>query len=265
MLKAAVRSLLESVGIGIYRLPDRRSTSQDIPDKQFYAPLFSPWKGYGDFPAYYSVARPYTLVSPDRCHILLAVARQASSLPGAWIECGVFRGGTAMLLAKLLNELGRNAPLHLFDTFAGMPETDARVDLHEKGDFSDTSVEGVRAGIRAVAGPAAERVVFHPGVMPETFQGCAIDRVALAHVDVDIYRSVLDCCEFIYPRLVDGGILLFDDYGFPACPGARRAVDEFFVDRRENPIVLPTGQALVVKCPTGAPARNVQPVSSAAV
>ena len=70
------------------------------------------------------------------------------------------------------------------------------------------------------------------------------------HVDVDLYRPTLDACEYFYPRLVPGGVLLFDEYGFPAARGERDAVDEYFADKSESPIVLPTGQAIVLKLPT---------------
>jgi O-methyltransferase len=66
-------------------------------------------------------------------------------------------------------------------------------------------------------------------------------------VDVDIYRSVLDCCRFFYPRLVTGGAIVFDDYGRNSCPGAKAAVDEFFADTPEQPVYVATGQAFVVK------------------
>jgi len=64
---------------------------------------------------------------------------------------------------------------------------------------------------------------------------------------VDIYQAVKDCIDWIYPRLVAGGFMIFDDYGFPSCPGERRAVDEVFAKLPEAPICLPTGQCLVVK------------------
>ena len=51
----------------------------------------------------------------------------------------------------------------------------------------------------------------------------------------------------VYPRLVRGGVLIFDDYGFPSCSRAREAADRAFASRREKPIYLPTGQALVLK------------------
>ncbi|MFZ0215142.1 MAG: TylF/MycF/NovP-related O-methyltransferase, partial [Candidatus Dormiibacterota bacterium] len=87
----------------------------------------------------------------------------------------------------------------------------------------------------------------HPGYIPDTFQGLDVQRIAWAHVDVDIYQSVLDCIDFIYPRLVPGGYMIFDDYGFPSCVSARRAVDEEFADKPEVPLCLPTGQCMVVR------------------
>jgi O-methyltransferase len=125
-----------------------------------------------------------------------------------------------------------------------MPDTDPHRDRHRKGDFSDTSLEAVRerVGNRDV-------VSFHPGFIPDTFKGLEDQAIALAHIDVDIYKSVIDSCDFIYPRTLAGGFLIFDDYGFATCPGARKAVDEFFRGKPEVPLVLPTGQAVIVKMP----------------
>ncbi|MFP5210468.1 MAG: TylF/MycF/NovP-related O-methyltransferase, partial [Acidobacteriota bacterium] len=205
--------------------------------------LFSPWNGYGDFAKFRVLAAPYTLVSPERLHVLYTLALNAIHLRGDFWECGVYKGGTARMLAEFLALHARpGLKLHLFDTFSGMPKTDEKLDLHRKGDFSDTNVEEVR---RVVGNP--ERVEFHPGWIPETFRDMPNSRVALAHVDVDIYRSVWDCCEFIYPRLDAGGVMIFDDYGFPTCPGARKAVDEFFAGKPEAPIILQSGQAIAIR------------------
>ena len=77
------------------------------------------------------------------------------------------------------------------------------------------------------------------------------DKISFAHIDVDIYRSTLDCCTFIYPRLSPGGFIICDDYGFPSCPGARTAIDEFFANKPEVPLVLPTGQAVIFRSVNG--------------
>jgi O-methyltransferase len=240
-LTAAVIRTLSWFGFEVRKAP--RKSKFPIPDAEFYSPLFSPWKGYGEFGEYWELARPYSLISPDRAYTLFSVARNALRLRGDFWECGVYKGGTARMLAELLRRQGApGVRLHLFDTFAGMPETCRDVDFHRQGDFSDTSLAAVQ---RAVGNE--DLVMFYPGWIPESFQGLAERPIALAHVDVDIYRSVLDCCEGIYPRLQPGGAMVFDDYGFPTCAGARKAVDEFFAGKPEFPMVLGTGQALVIR------------------
>jgi O-methyltransferase len=222
-----------------------------IPDAQLYQPQFSPWFGGGDraFREVYEPVRPYSLVSSDRCYVLYTAARQAAAVHGGggdWWECGVYKGGTAMLLAALIERLEpsrRPGALRLFDTFEGMPETDAARDVHRAGDFADTDARAVRARV------PQPFVHLHAGLIPQSFEGHERARVALAHVDVDIYSSVTDCCRFLYPRMLDGGFMIFDDYGFATCPGARQAVDEFFAGKPEAPFVLPTGQALVAVAP----------------
>ena len=214
---------------------------KELPDQALYQPLFSPWHGEGEFGSIKSMVAPYSLVSPDRVWILYTLAQQALHLNGDFYECGVYKGGTAMMLAKIVAN-APNKSLRLFDTFEGMPETDPNRDYHRQGDFSDTSLNAVRERVGN-----SGNIDYRPGFIPKTFKGLENEQIAIAHVDVDIYKSVLDCCDFIYPRLVSGGFLVFDDYGFPSCPGARMAVDSFFADKREHPLVLPTGQAIVVK------------------
>lgn len=241
MLSHFIKRILHKRGYAIARIPDLPEGAKNIPDASFYTPLFSPWLGHGEFRRHLDVASRHTLVSADRCYVLYTLAAQALHLAGDFWECGVYRGGTAHLLAEVMSSPDRGAKsLRLFDTFAGMPETDAQRDLHSKGDFADTSLQAVQARIGT-----RPYVHYHAGRIPETFAGLEASTIALANVDVDIYQSVVDSIEFIMPRLVAGGFIVFDDYGFPTCPGARQAVDEFFASRREKPLVLPTGQAIV--------------------
>ena len=107
--------------------------------------------------------------------------------------------------------------------------------------FRDVSVDDVRSRI-----PETQSTIFHVGRFPETFAGCDWP-IAFAHIDADIYQSVLDASAFSYEHLVPGGIIIYDDYGYPSCPGARRAVDEFYADKPERPLVLNTGQAIVTR------------------
>jgi O-methyltransferase len=90
-------------------------------------------------------------------------------------------------------------------------------------------------------------IEYREGFIPDTFAGLEDELFAFVHVDLDIYRSITDCCAFVYPRMTAGAVMVFDDYGFPGCPGARAAVDKFFADKPEHPLVLPTGQAVVIR------------------
>jgi len=221
-----------------------------LPDARHYTlsasrPLFRPYKTE-DFRRLYSEVSPYTLVSPDRAHILFSCARQAAAVDGDFIECGVYQGGTAMIIQRTVRSAGadRRKRLLLFDTFEGMPANSAGGDSYRVGEMSDTSYEKVVERLSD-----GGRTIVFKGLIPATFAGVRDARFAFAHVDVDVYQSIKDCCEFIYPRLNGGGWLVFDDYGFPSCAGGKRAIDEFFAGKPEVPIVLPTGQAIVVKLP----------------
>jgi len=213
-----------------------------IPDQDYYRPIFSPWLGYGEFRRYYKLAQGATLVSPDRCWIIYSLCRQALFVEGDIWECGVYKGGTAAMLAKIVSDKAPFKRLHLFDTFAGMPDTDSNLDLHKCGDFKDTTLDVVKKYVGETA-----LTVYHPGKIPLSFSGQENSRIAFAHIDVDIWQSVIDCCDFIFPRLSAGGFIVFDDYGFPTCPGARNAVDLYFSEKEVIPLVLPTGQAIIFK------------------
>jgi O-methyltransferase len=223
-----------------------RAGLRQVPDAQLYRPIFQPWL-LEEFRSLYRAVSRKTLLNAERAWTLYSLARQALSVEGDFLEAGVYRGGTALLLRRVLDCGPGPRCLHLFDTFDGMPPTDPSRDWHRQNDFRDTSVETVSGFVGR-----EDKICLHKGLIPETFEGLEQSRFAFSHIDVDLYRSVRDCCLFVYPRTVTGGIILFDDYGLPSCPGARQAVDEFFSDRPEFPLVLRTGQAVVFRSGTAA-------------
>jgi O-methyltransferase len=169
--------------------------------------------------------------------MLFQLACNAATLKGHFAECGVYRGGSAALFA-LIKAASTN--LYLFDTFEGMPQTDHARDYHRAKDFCDTSYEGVQKVLKRYS-----NIEFRKGFFPQTTKGLEATVFSLVHVDFDIYQSVLDACNFFYPRLVRGGYIIFDDYGWPSCPGAKQAVQEFGAANEAREIYLPTGQALL--------------------
>jgi hypothetical protein len=150
--KRAVKSTLLVLGYQLVRVPGAADEDVDfraakkIKDSQYYSqyvgpcPLFSPWLGHPDFKEFFYGVESYTLVPPERCYILLNLARNAVNLPGDFAECGVWKGGTALMLARVLN--GRtDKTLYLFDSFEGLPEVDREKDSwFQKGQYSTGSV-----------------------------------------------------------------------------------------------------------------------------
>ncbi len=196
------------------------------------------WEGDREFTALFNEIAGRTLVSPDRCFMLFQFARQAAGLGGEMAEVGVYRGGTARLLARTCPE----RILHLFDTFSGLPPADPDIDLHRESEFADSSLEAVREYLSGL-----ENIRLHPGTFPVSAGELGDSRFCFVHVDVDIYRSTADCLDFFYPRLLPGGVMAFDDYGWEGCPGVKKALDEFLASRPESPILTARHQCVLIR------------------
>ena len=116
-----------------------------------------------------------------------------------------------MLIAETIQKQNRdhNKILHLFDTFSGLPPLDPEKDICKWDDFSDTSLEEVSSFLKGY-----QNIKFHKGLFEDTLHSVQEEKFCFVHVDCDLYWSVRQCCEFLYPRMVVGGIMVFDDYGF---------------------------------------------------
>ena len=168
------------------------------------------------------------------------LAGAASRLPGDMAEVGVDRGGSA----RIISEVKGDKTFHLFDTFGGMPQTEADKDgIFRPGDFAATNVERVRNYLGRYP-----NLVFHPGFFPDTTKDVSdATQFCFVHLDVDIYKSTRDALHYFYPRMVRGGMILSHDYGQITAPGVKQAYDEFFADKPEPVVALWDTQCLVVK------------------
>ena len=181
-----------------------------------------------------------TLLGAHKLGRLVVYVKLSNQIEGSIAEVGVYKGGSAEAIAKNKRSDKR---LFLFDTFEGMPETCDKDNYHKRGDFADTSMESVQAGLAKY-----KNVHIHKGLFPQdTGHFVAEERFSLVHIDVDIYRSYMDTLEFLWPRVVRGGVVVMDDYNGKACLGAKAAVDEFFSSRRESLVWACQSQVCVVK------------------
>jgi hypothetical protein len=214
------------------------------------------------------LVRPYTMTSPERIYALIEAVKYLTRrrIPGAIVECGVWRGGSMMAAAKTLQAAGDTTrDLYLFDTFEGMsPPTAHDVDLGGKAaavilaessrDEQDSfwcyaSLEDARRAVGTLGYPS-ERVHFVKGKVEDTVPANAPQQIALLRLDTDWYESTKHELEHLYPRLVPGGVLIIDDYGH--WKGSRRATDEFMaatpdfglltrIDYTGRLVIKPTG------------------------
>jgi O-methyltransferase len=175
------------------------------------------------------MVKPYTLVSPKRLLNLVELAERVerNQLPGDLVECGVYNGGSAAIIAHVATASRMDRKVWLFDSFQGMPhptieDGEAAVDYAGEvvGDLNK-----VRAVLTKV-GADMRRVHIVEGWFQETFRSVDIDKIALLNLDVDWYESIRLCLEKFFDHVVTGGFINLDDYGY--WPGCRRAVHDFF-------------------------------------
>jgi O-methyltransferase len=187
-----------------------------------------PWRA-SEFTAVYRQVRRYTLCGPVRLRALFDAVRyvDAVGIPGALVECGTARGGSAALMGLAGGPGGIGRPLWAFDTFAGLPPpTRADPDYREakrytgrcRGEIAEVAALFAALGL-------GRRTWLIPGLFADTLQVTPTGPIAVLHVDGDWYASVQVSLEHLYPRVAPGGVIQVDDYG--RWQGAQRAVDEF--------------------------------------
>jgi O-methyltransferase len=178
--------------------------------------------------------------SLDRKYTLDQLLKLVVGLEGDTAECGAYKGASSYLMCRRIN--GLNKEHHIFDSFEGLSEpAPADGSYWRKGHLA-AAEEIIRENLREF-----DFVVYHKGWIPEGFGKVFEKRFCFVHIDVDLFQPTMDSLIFFYPRMVSGGIILCDDYGFITCPGAKKAVDTFFLDKPEEVVSLPTGQGMVIR------------------
>ncbi len=171
----------------------------------------------------------------NEAYNIYAGVRSTERIPGDIAEVGVFRGGSA----KLIAEAKGARKLHLFDTFEGLPETPEADPLFSKGQFN-SSEAAVRRYLESYSD-----VFLYPGIFPATAGPVTNKNFSFVHLDVDIYESTAKSLEFFYPRMSKGAVLISHDYAW--AEGVKRAFVEFFADRTEPVLELSGSQCAFVK------------------
>ena len=168
----------------------------------------------------------------DICNLMSGVVRYSGDI----IECGASRCGTSLLIAQHLKSLGVHKKVYALDSFQGFPkkefEREKRMGLTDapSGAFTSTNFEYIVAKLRKLG--YEDSIAPVKGFCEDTLPSLADQsEYAFVLIDCDLQESMRYCADTLWPRLVPGGIMAFDDYDSEEFRGARLAIDAFVSDR----------------------------------
>ncbi len=237
-MKNIIFKIFKKIGYSIVKT-DTQITSQyiDIKDKEF-------WE-------IYNLCSSYTMTSVERMFALYSSVNYVlkNNIKGDFVECGVWRGGSAMLIAKILSKKNiTDRKIYLYDTFEGMTEpTEKDVDL--KGKNAKDSYEEILKNSNEPGWCFANlidvksnmnltkftenNIIYVEGKVENTIPSIVPpSSIALLRLDTDWYESTKHELNHLYPKIENNGVLIIDDYGH--WEGCKKAVDEYFNENKIN-------------------------------
>ena len=234
-MKNLIKLLINRLGYSLYKTTSEVSlgTTKDIKEEEF-------WE-------IYDLCKPYTMTSIERMYSLYLSVEYvlSNNINGSFVECGVWRGGSAMLIAKMLENRNSNRKIYLYDTFEGMSDptdkdvtrdgVDASISLKaninnkEKSVWCLANLVDVQRNLRLTHYEESNLVYIQGKVENTIPRVIPNEKIALLRLDTDWYESTKHELTFLFPKLVQNGVLIIDDFGF--WKGCRKAVQEYFKEQ----------------------------------
>ena len=191
--------------------------------------------------------KPYTMTSPERILALIQATKYILKygIEGDFVECGSWKGGSAMVMAKVIMQENEQRNLWLYDTFEGMsPPTDHDKDIRGLSAkerlikeeinkqnswlWAVASFDEVRKNLVSINFPD-QNLIMIKGKVEETLLNNKPEKISLLRIDTDWYESTKVELEQLFPLVSPKGIIIIDDYGHWS--GCRKAVDEYFFNK----------------------------------
>jgi O-methyltransferase len=225
-VKDLVREVVSRLGYQIIKGGPPLQATHDSPyGAVIPGATYSPWAADQPFVETFAAVEQDTMVDIYRCYELWALVDQTRKLAGALLEVGAWRGGSGALIATRAKLSDIDEPVFLCDTFRGIVKASPWDSFYRGGEHSDASRDQLE---RLVHGRLRlDNVTILDGIFPEE-TGAQIQhhRFRFCHIDVDVYESANHVMKWLWERLVVGGIVVYDDYGFPRTNGITKHVDE---------------------------------------
>jgi O-methyltransferase len=202
-----------------------------------------------EFIQIYEKCKLYTMTSLERMFSLYKAVEYVvkNKIPGDLVECGVWRGGSSMLMALTLIKMEEEKrKIYLYDTYSGMTEPgefDIRFDGQaakkewlanvgkDKNRWCYASIDEVKMNLLSVGYPE-EKLIFVQGDIRKSLPKVMPQEIAILRLDTDWYELTYHELCHLFPRLLTRGVIIVDDYGF--WKGARKAVERYFKENNIN-------------------------------
>lgn len=213
------------------------------PDYRFKWPQLD-WWADPDFSSYLEKFDGQRSKNADRRWMIYQLMRLTSCVDGDTAECGSYVGAGSFIILKMGQHLDAENGMRrhfIFDSFEGLSEPGESDGEH----WSVGDLAASEQTLRANLGDFGYTV--YPGWIPTQFSKVESKRFSFVHIDVDLEEPTRQSLEFFYPRMNQGGIILFDDYGFSTCPGATETIDDFLANKEEAVISLSGGGGFIIK------------------
>ena len=182
-----------------------------------------------------------------RVHVVCWAASQAAQLEGDFVECGVNTGAYARAIVDYIDFASRTKKFYLLDTFAGLVK-DQISDKEKKAGIEEYlgSYRNVYDEVKKTFAPFSN-VVLIQGMVPDTLPQCQSTKIAYLSIDMNVVAPEIAAANYFWDKLVKGGIVVLDDYGFPQHINQKLAFDDFARQKKVEILALPTGQAIIIK------------------
>lgn len=178
-----------------------------------------------------------------RLHTLCWAAKQTEHLPGDFVECGVYLGFSMSVISEYLDFGNQKRNLFLYDTFEGIPAE------HNTENRSNAVYEKNPDIYNKVVAKFSkyDNISVIKGIVPDSFDIACPDQIAFLHIDMNSSSSEIAALDALFHRVVIGGIIIFDDFGWLGYDKQTAAELEWLAKANHHILELPTGQGLVIK------------------
>jgi len=190
-----------------------------------------PWEGF---------------TSQWRTYIVCWFAEMVKNLEGDFVECGVNTGAYSRAVIEYIDFRSTNKTFYLLDTFEGLDPTQITEQEKLAGiQVYLTHYNNVYEQVKATFIDFNVRVI--KGIVPYTLGKCDAEKISYLSIDMNSVEPEIAAINFFWKKIVTGGVVILDDYGFPMHINQKVAFDEFFKNEKQSILCLPTGQGIIIK------------------